>query len=203
MSSDLGTPAKRHKDIYDFISPQKLAGSLSGKVALITGAGRGIGKAMALAFAEAGCDIALLARTQIQLESVADEICTKFGRHALVLAADVTDERAVSEAVGRAETELGGLDVVIANAGVGQVRPFAMTPVEEWWRVMEVNVKGQMITAHAALGSMRARGKGTVIFIVSSAAAVDFGKLYLLQCLVHSLSGTLPVESWNVRIWFV
>ena len=174
MSSDLGTSVKIYNDVYDFISPSKLTGSLNGKVALITGASRGIGKAMALAFAEAGADVALLARTKSQLEDVASTIRSQYGKRALVLAVDATDEKAVTDAVRTTELELGPLDVAVANAGVGSTRPFASTPMTEWWKVMEVNVKGQLLVAQAASKSMRTKGKGIVIFNASLAAVMSF-----------------------------
>ena len=162
-----------HHDIYDFISPTQLAKSLENKVAFITGAGRGIGKAIALAFAEAGADVALLARTKSQLEAVAATVRETYGRRALVIAADVTNEKAVVDAVELTETELGPIDIVIANAGVNLLRPCAFTPMSDWWWVMEVNVKGQMLVAQEALNRMRARGKGVIIFNASRAAVVD------------------------------
>jgi NAD(P)-dependent dehydrogenase (short-subunit alcohol dehydrogenase family) len=175
MSTDLGTPVPLHRNVYPFISPTRLAGSLAGKIALITGAGRGIGKAISLAFAEAGADVALLARTQSQLEEVAATIRTTYGRRALVIAADVTDGKAVADAVERTERELGPVDVVVPNAGVNSFRPIAYTPIEEWWKVMEVNVKGQMLVAQEVLKGMRMRGNGVVIFNASRAAVVDVG----------------------------
>ena len=176
MSSDHSKPSRVYHDVYDFISPTRLAGSLRGKVALITGASRGIGKAMALAFAEAGADVALLARTQLQLELVADMIRNRFERRVLTFVADATDEKAVRDAVRATEWELGQLDIVVANAGVAVQRPFIFTPMDEWWRAMEVNVKGQLIVAQEALKSMRARGKGVIIFNASSAGVTDFGE---------------------------
>jgi NADP-dependent 3-hydroxy acid dehydrogenase YdfG len=176
MSSDFGTAVPKYSDVYDFISPQKLAGSLNGKVALITGASRGIGKAMALAFAEAGADVALLARGKAALESVASTIRETYGRRALVLVTDVTDEKGVHDAVKTAEWELGSLDVVIANAGANIERPFVLEPMDEWWRIMEVNVKGQLLVAQAAMKSMRGRGKGVIILTTSGAALVNICK---------------------------
>lgn len=173
MSSELGTPTKVHHDVYDFISPSRLANALVGKVALITGAGRGIGKAMALAFAEAGADVAILSRTKSQLEDVASTIRTTYARKVLVFAVDVTDEKAVSEAFETTERELGTLDVVIANAGINTMRPLALAPMDDWWRIMEVNIKGQILIAQEALKSMRTRGKGVIIFNTSRAAMTD------------------------------
>jgi NADP-dependent 3-hydroxy acid dehydrogenase YdfG len=182
MASDLGTAVPLHHDVYDFIGPRKLAGALNGKVAIITGASRGIGKAMALAFAEAGADVALLARTKSQLEAVASTIRARFSKRALVFAIDATDEKAVYEAVSSTEQVLGPVDIVIPNAGIGAQRPFSFTPMEEWWKVMEVNVKGQLLVAQAALKSMRARGSGVIIFNASRAAVVDVGEYKFCNC---------------------
>lgn len=173
MSSELGVPTKVHNNVYDFISPSRLANTLVGKVALITGAGRGIGKAMALAFAEAGADVAILSRTKSQLEDVASTIRTTYARKVLVFAVDVTDEKAVSEAFETTERELGTLDVVIANAGTSTMRPLTFAPMDDWWRIMEVNVKGQILVAQEALKTMRTRGKGIIIFNTSRAAVID------------------------------
>ena len=175
MASDLGVAVSVHKDVYDFISPHKLTGALNGKVAIITGASRGIGKAIALAFAEAGADVALLARTKSQLDTVASEIRSKFSRRAIALAVDVTDEKAVYDAVDSAEQELGPVDIVVPNAGISTMRPFVLTPMDEWWKAMDVNVKGQLLAAQAAYRSMRRRGKGVIIFNASRAAVVDVG----------------------------
>lgn len=172
-SSSLGNLPKVHKDVYDFISPARLSGTLSGKNALITGASRGIGRATTLSFAAAGASVALLARTESQLEELAADIRTKYGTQVLVLVADATDDRAVSAAVRKAEWELGGMDVVVANAGVSASRPLVFTPMEEWWRIMEVNVKGQMCVVQEVLKGMRTRGRGVVIFNTSRAAVVD------------------------------
>lgn len=181
MSSASENAIPMYSDIYDFINPQRLRGSLDGKVALVTGASRGIGRAMALALAEAGADVALLARTKSQLESVAEVITNTYGRRALVLVADTTDDDAVSSAVKATEDTLGALDIAIANAGIGGQRPFALTPMAEWWKLMEVNVKGQLLVTQAAMNSMRQKGKGIIICNTSRAAVYDICMCQLMS----------------------
>ena len=89
---------------------------LDGKAALVTGAGKGIGKGIALAFAKAGADVALVARTKDDLEAVADEI-RAMGRNATAIPADVTDIEGLEDIVGQAVRSLGGLDILVNNAG--------------------------------------------------------------------------------------
>src|SRR6202521_545697 len=99
---------------------------LDDRVAIVTGAGRGIGAAIAVAFAEAGADVALVARTQSQLDDVAHQI-EKAGRRALVLPADVSETDALAALVDRTVAELGGLHVVVNNAGGTSPRAFLDT----------------------------------------------------------------------------
>lgn len=142
---------------------------------LIEPSGRGIGRAIALALAEAGTHVALLSRTKSQLDEVADIITTKHQRRALVLVADATSEAAIAEAFARTEQELGKVDIAVANAASFVFRPFVYTPFDEWWNMMEVNVKGPMFLAQLAMKSMRERNEGEILIISSRAGIHNRG----------------------------
>ena len=123
---------------------------LDGTTALITGASSGIGEATALALAAEGAAVALVARRRDRLEALAKRVEEQGGR-ALVLEADVTQEAQAREVVERTVTELGRLDTLVNNAGVMLLGPMEHAPVEEWQRMVELNVLGLMYCAHAAL----------------------------------------------------
>jgi NADP-dependent 3-hydroxy acid dehydrogenase YdfG len=120
---------------------------LSGTVALVTGASSGIGEATAVALSQRGAAVALVARRAERLREVAGRI----GDGALVIEADVSDQPQAAGAVERAVSEFGRLDTVINNAGVMLLGPVENAPLEEWQRMVEVNVLGVLYTAHAAL----------------------------------------------------
>jgi NADP-dependent 3-hydroxy acid dehydrogenase YdfG len=123
---------------------------LEGTVALVTGASSGIGEATAQALAEHGAGVALVARRRDRLEELAHEI-SKSGAMAVPIEADVTERGEAEGAVQRAVEEFGRLDVLINNAGVMLLGPIADAPVEEWERMVNVNVLGLMYCAKAAL----------------------------------------------------
>ncbi|BDP42475.1 oxidoreductase [Deinococcus aetherius] len=123
---------------------------LNGTVALVTGASSGIGEATALHLARQGAVVALVARRADRLEALAEEVQGSGGR-ALVLEADVTDRAAATEAVERTVRELGRLDTVVNNAGVMLLGPAEEAPLEEWERMVSLNVQGFLYVAHAAL----------------------------------------------------
>ena len=123
---------------------------LDGTVALVTGASSGIGEATAAELAGRGAAVALVARRAERLEKLAGEIRAGGGT-ALVLAGDVTVEQQAREVVERTVTELGRLDTLINNAGVMLLGPAVGAPMEEWQRMVEVNVLGLLYCAHAAL----------------------------------------------------
>jgi NADP-dependent 3-hydroxy acid dehydrogenase YdfG len=125
-------------------------GSLSGTVALVTGASSGIGEAAALSLASRGASVALAARRADRLSALADRIRGE-GGVALVVEADVTSQEAAVAAVQRTVDELGRLDTLVNNAGVMLLGPVVDAPVEEWQRMVSVNVLGLLYTAHAAL----------------------------------------------------
>jgi NADP-dependent 3-hydroxy acid dehydrogenase YdfG len=119
-------------------------------VALVTGASSGIGQAAARSLAARGAAVALVARRGDRLEELGREIADSDGT-ALPIEADVTDREQASAAVARAAEELGRLDVLVNNAGVMLLGPVVDAPVEEWERMVEVNLLGLLYTAHAAL----------------------------------------------------
>ena len=136
-----------------------MAPSLAGTVALVTGASSGIGEATTRALAELGAAVALVARRKERLDQLAAEITAKGGRVA-VFETDVTDRRQAEDAVGRTVEDLGRLDIVINNAGVMLLGPIENAPVEEWERMVHLNVLGLLYTAHAALPHLLKAAQG-------------------------------------------
>src|SRR5256885_9035273 len=133
---------------------------LEGTVALVTGASSGIGEATARALAAEGAAVALAARRTDRIETVARELRAD-GAKALPLTTDVTVEQQAREAVDRTVRELGRLDIVINNAGVMLLGPIEGAPLEEWERMVQVNVLGVLYVAHAALPHLlRAAAEG-------------------------------------------
>lgn len=123
---------------------------LQGTVALVTGASSGIGEATAVALASRGAAVALVARRRERLETLAGEIDSG-GRRALVINADVSESEQARAAVEQTVAELGRLDTLINNAGVMLLGPAVDAPLEEWQRMLSVNVAGLLYCAHAAL----------------------------------------------------
>ncbi len=139
---------------------------MKGQVALITGASRGIGRAIALKLASQGSDVALLARDTARLEEVASEARAS-GVRALVVHVDMSDGDAVEQAVKKAITEMGSLDHVVANAGITADQLSIRLKPEDWDRVLAVNLTGSFRLARAALSSMLRSRTGRVVFISS------------------------------------
>ena len=127
-----------------------MADRLDGTVALITGASSGIGEATAHALADQGAAVAVVARREDRLGQLAAAITGKGGR-ALVIETDVTDQVQAQAAVERAVAELGRLDTVVNNAGVMLLGPIIDAPIEEWDRMVALNLQGLLYIAHAAL----------------------------------------------------
>jgi NADP-dependent 3-hydroxy acid dehydrogenase YdfG len=132
---------------------------LNGTVTLVTGASSGIGAATATALAAQGAAVALAARRQDRLDSLAAAIRDQGGT-ALVLECDVTDEQQATDAVERTVAELGRLDTLINNAGVMLLGPVVGAPLSEWQRMVELNVLGLLYCAHAALPHLISAAEG-------------------------------------------
>jgi NADP-dependent 3-hydroxy acid dehydrogenase YdfG len=135
-----------------------MAQRLEGAVALVTGASSGIGEATAAALAAEGAAVALVARRRDRLEALAEQIAGS-GR-ALVVEADVTDHAQAERAVDHAVTEFGRLDILVNNAGVMLLGPIVDAPIEEWRRMVELNVLGLLYCTHAALPHLLSAAEG-------------------------------------------
>jgi NAD(P)-dependent dehydrogenase (short-subunit alcohol dehydrogenase family) len=142
---------------------------LEGKVALVTGAGRGIGAATTRAFADAGAAVVLAARSQQELDALADTIAAA-GGEALAVPTNVTDSTAVQELVGRTLAAYGRLDVAFNNAGEGhQPMPLAELAVEDFDRALAVNAKGVFLSMKYEIAAMLAAGGGAIVNMSSTA----------------------------------
>ncbi|MGY1607193.1 MULTISPECIES: SDR family NAD(P)-dependent oxidoreductase [unclassified Geodermatophilus] len=141
---------------------------LSGRVALVTGASSGIGEATAVALARAGAAVAIGARRADRLEALAGRLRDD-GARVLTLDLDVTDETACRDAVDRTREGLGGLDVLVNNAGVMLLGTIVGADVEDWRRMLSTNVLGLMYLTHAAIDGMLEQGSGDVVNVSSVA----------------------------------
>ncbi|BCI54407.1 short-chain dehydrogenase [Mycolicibacterium litorale] len=147
--------------------------SLAGKVAFVAGASRGIGATVAKALAAQGAAVAVAARSEQPgtlpgtIFSVADDI-TAVGGRALPVPCDVTDEDSVESAVAAVVSEFGGIDVLVANAGVLWLGPIESTPLKRWRLCLDVNVTGVFLVTRAVIPHVRARGGGSLIAVTTT-----------------------------------
>ena len=142
---------------------------LEGKTAFVTGASRGIGRAIAVALADAGADVAIIARTADGLADTADDI-TAVGRKAIVIPADVTDQISVSGAVSTAIDKLGHVDIVVNNAGGSNFMvSFRDLRLTGWDKLIRLNLSSAVYVCHAFAGHLLDRGTGSVINVASVA----------------------------------
>lgn len=176
-----------------------MPGALEGKKAAITGASSGIGDATARALADAGASVALGARRRERLEALAGEI----GDAAQPFEVDVTDEAAARRFVEQAAEEMGGLDIMVNNAGLMLLGPIEGADTEEWRRMVEVNMLGLLYCTQAALPLLREDGGGHVVNISSTAgrqAALGTGVYNLTKWGVNGFSESLRQEALNSNI---
>lgn len=146
---------------------------LAGKVAFVAGASRGIGAAVATALSDAGAAVAVAARTEQAgrvpgtIHAVADKILATGGR-ALPVPCDVTDEDSINAAVAATVAEFGGIDILVANAGVLWLGPIESTPLKRWQLCLDVNLTGVFSVTKAVIPHIRARGGGSMIAVTTT-----------------------------------
>ncbi|WP_316574330.1 SDR family NAD(P)-dependent oxidoreductase [Nocardia canadensis] len=147
--------------------------SLTDKVAFVAGASRGIGAAVAEGLARAGAAVAVAARTEREqrlpgtIHSVAERITAAGGR-ALAVPCDVTDEESVETAVAATVAEFGGIDILVANAGVLWLGPIESTPLKRWQLCLDVNLTGVFLVTKAVVPHLRSRGGGSLIAVTTT-----------------------------------
>jgi NAD(P)-dependent dehydrogenase (short-subunit alcohol dehydrogenase family) len=149
---------------------------LTGRVALITGGSGGLGKVFARALAGAGADIALLGRRLDAAEAEAKPVADETGRRVIAVQADVREPDAVQAAVERVVAELGKVDILINSAGVNVRRPALEFPLEDWNRVIDINLTGAFICSRAVAPGMIEAGWGRVINVSSMLGLVGLGE---------------------------
>lgn len=172
---------------------------LTDQVALVTGAGRGIGAAIVRQLYAAGARIALVSRTEADLAALVEELQAPDDRVA-VLPADIADEHAVEATFERAERQLGALAILVNNAGIPTRRPFEVAdyPIEDFDRITGVNLRGAFLCARAALQRMRERRSGTIVNIGSISgirAAPDVLPYSISKFGMEALSQTILAEA--------
>jgi NAD(P)-dependent dehydrogenase (short-subunit alcohol dehydrogenase family) len=169
---------------------------LGGRVAIVTGASRGIGRAIAVALAEAGADVALAGRARPDLDETAERV-RGHGRRALVVPTDIRAFTEVEALVAGTLRDLGRLDILVNNAGVAKVAPLAETSVEDWRWMVEANLSGVFYGCRAAAPHLIAQQRGKVINVASVLAAVGLPGYTIYSATkggVVALTRTLGVE---------
>ncbi|WP_369052919.1 SDR family NAD(P)-dependent oxidoreductase [Kineococcus terrestris] len=173
--------------------------SLAGRTALVTGGYRGLGRAFAQALAEAGADVVVAARDEARSVAAAREIADSTGRRTLGLRLDVTSRAEVEAAVERTTAELGGLHVLVNNAGACVHRPALEVTDDEYEEVMTTNVKGVWLPSQVAARWMAANGGGSIVNIGSISASIvnrpQMQPAYnASKAAVHQLTRSLAAE---------
>jgi NAD(P)-dependent dehydrogenase (short-subunit alcohol dehydrogenase family) len=142
---------------------------LSDRVAIVTGGGRGIGKAVALAYAREGADVAVVARSGAEINKAVSEL-ESLGRRALAVQADVSKPEDVERMVSTVLKEFGQVDILFNAAGVRAVAPSEELPFEEWQQVVTVNLSGSFLCSQAVFEPMKEAGRGKIIMVGSMQA---------------------------------
>src|SRR4029079_13566159 len=163
-------------------------GVLDGKVALVTGGGRGIGRAIALALAGSGAAVAVTGRGISKLDAVRTEIAAG-GAKALAVGCDVADSRMVAAAFEQARATLGPIDILVNNAGITASVKFTETDDATWEQIMRVNVTGPFYCCRAAVPDMIERGWGRIVNIASYAALTGIPYSSAYSASKHALLG--------------
>ncbi len=151
-----------------------MAPDLSGKVAIVTGASRGIGLAIAEALVDHGAEVAITGRDRAQLARVRERLEPKGGGRVALFATDVRDAAEVARMIDGTVEQFGGLDILVNNAGIGAFAEVAEQDPEDWRRTIDTNLTGVFYCCHAAIPHLRRRGRGWIINISSLAGKNPF-----------------------------
>ena len=169
-----------------------MMGVLDGQTAFITGASRGIGRAIVEAFAREGAAVAAAARSKDEIETLCERIATSGGR-TLPVVMDLRSEESVKLAVARAQSELGPIDILVNNAGIIAIEKITDTPTEVWDDVMDTNARGAFLTCRAVLPQMIERGSGRIINVGSTAGRRGYDEQGAYCASKHALAGLSKV----------
>jgi NAD(P)-dependent dehydrogenase (short-subunit alcohol dehydrogenase family) len=161
---------------------------LQGRRAVVTGAGRGIGRSIALALAQAGADVAVSARSTAEIEGVAEQL-RAFGRRALAIPCDVTDAAQVAQLAEAAVAGLGGVDILVNNAGAATSHKFLGHPDELWHQMLAINLTGVYYVTKALVPHMVAQQAGRIINIASITAKVGARYIAAYTASKHGVLG--------------
>ena len=187
---------------------------LAGQVAIVTGGGRGIGRAIAIGLARAGASVAVVSRSEDQLAETVSQI-TELGTGAIAVTAKVSDTAAVDRMVREVEKSLGSVDLLVNNAGLaGPIGPTWETDSDDWWRCLEVNLRGPMLCSRAVLPGMIACGGGRIVnvasgagtfaipflgaYVTSKTALIRFTEILALEAAQHGVK-VFAIEPGTVR----
>lgn len=165
---------------------------MSNKTAIITGAGKGIGKALATRLAAIGFDVAVAARNKTEISEVA-EICRTHGIKALPVVVDVTDEVNVKQMFASVVKEFGKVDLLVNNAGMGIFKPLAETSLDEWNQVVNTNLTGAFLCAREAFNLMKEQGGGTIVNIASVVGVKGYPNQGAYTASKHGMVGLTKV----------
>ena len=166
-----------------------MTGVVAGRRALVTGASRGIGRAIALALAEAGADVVLVARGEAGLREVAASIVAGTDRRAFAIPCDVCDAPSVARMADQASAELGPIEILVNNAGSGESHKFLGHPDELWHRMLALNLTSAYLVTRALVPGMVAAGWGRIINVASTAARTGSRYTAAYAAAKHGLLG--------------
>ena len=179
--------------------------SLEGKLAVITGGGRGIGKAIALDFAKYGADVVVAARSIAEIESVAAEICN-MGRQSIAIPTDMTREQSIQNLISKSYEKFGKIDILVNNAGISHTAAIIDMKTEDFDRVITVNLRGMFICTREVLRIMKKQKQGCIINI-SSGFGIEGQPLLSAYCASKAgillFSDSLSKEERKVKVYVI
>jgi len=177
---------------------------LDGRTAMVTGGGRGIGRAIALALAREGCAVAVASRTQSEIEDVAREI-EEIGARGLAVPADISKMDEVEGMVEKVHKAFGRIDILVNNAGIAIFKPFSHLTVEDWDETMAVNMRGAFLCSQKVAQVMLEQCSGTIITICSSASKKAYPNQMAYVASKHGLLGLskclgLELKPYGIKV---